>query len=236
MVDDVVIKPSNSMIDDGNWDEDDEWVVVKKQRITILIPPPSPQHTQVESVVGRLSQSKSTKNSRRSSLTPKRTNRKQSKDGSDAEINGGSSKMNSSLNPFGDRAKNGGVVPNSQPNCSGHAVQKGSLGFQRNVRKRRSFKVEGVSLIPPIRHSNIANRRMRGLMLERKLRGLGGLRKWLESKGLCRFIRLFEREKIGMYQLVSLSMSKLKDMGAYAVGPRRKLIHAISSLCEPHHF
>ncbi|OAY85132.1 uncharacterized protein LOC109710589 isoform X2 [Ananas comosus] len=236
MAEDAVIKPSNSMIDDGNWDEDDEWVVVTKQRITILIPPPSPQHPQVESVVRRRNQSKRTKNSRGSSLTPKRTNHKQSKNGSDAEINGGSSKKNSFLNPFGDRAKNSGVVPNYQANCSGHAVQKGNLGFQRNVRKGRSLKVEGISLRLPICHSNIANRRLRAMMLERKLRGLGGLRKWLESKGLCRFIRLFEREKIGMYQLVSLSMSKLKDMGAYAVGPRRKLIHAIGSLCEPYHF
>ncbi|KAK9921542.1 hypothetical protein M0R45_030047 [Rubus argutus] len=36
--------------------------------------------------------------------------------------------------------------------------------------------------------------------------------------------------------LVNLNMKKLKDMGANAVGPRRKLMHAIDCFCQPSYY
>ncbi|XP_074575938.1 uncharacterized protein LOC141832338 [Curcuma longa] len=88
----------------------------------------------------------------------------------------------------------------------------------------------------PVVRSNVVDYKLRALNLERKLQLLGGLRTWLLSQGLERFICIFEREKVGIYQLVNLTMSKLKDMGANAVGPRRKLIYAIERLCRPSYF
>jgi hypothetical protein len=45
-----------------------------------------------------------------------------------------------------------------------------------------------------------------------------------------------DSENLGMYQLLSLTMNRLKEMGLVAVGPQRKLIHAIDNLSQPHHF
>lgn len=68
---------------------------------------------------------------------------------------------------------------------------------------------------------------MKASNLERKIVRAGGLDSWLSSLGLEQFTRIFRGKKINKFQLANLSMKKLKDMGAYAVGPRRKLIHAI---------
>ncbi|XP_042509715.1 uncharacterized protein LOC122085388 [Macadamia integrifolia] len=83
---------------------------------------------------------------------------------------------------------------------------------------------------------SLQNRSMRALNLERKLERAGGLSRWLVSQGLGQFVQIFQRKKINKFQLVNLTMSKLKDMGADAVGPRRKLIHALDCLCRPYHF
>ncbi|KAJ8438940.1 hypothetical protein Cgig2_012835 [Carnegiea gigantea] len=68
---------------------------------------------------------------------------------------------------------------------------------------------------------------MKASNLERKIVRAGGLDSWLSSLGLEQFTRIFRGKKINKFQLANLSMKKLKDMGACAVGPRRKLIHAI---------
>ncbi|XP_076953181.1 uncharacterized protein LOC143627185 [Bidens hawaiensis] len=73
----------------------------------------------------------------------------------------------------------------------------------------------------------LENPKMRALNLERKLQSAGGLNKWLVAIGLGQFVKLFRCKRVGKTQLVNLTMKKLKDMGADAVGPRRKLIHAI---------
>ncbi|XP_043691560.1 uncharacterized protein LOC122642194 [Telopea speciosissima] len=83
---------------------------------------------------------------------------------------------------------------------------------------------------------SLQNRRMRALNLERKLESAGGLSKWLVMQGLGQFVQIFRRKNVNKFQLVNLTMSKLKDMGADAVGPRRKLIHALDCLCQPYQF
>ncbi|XP_058109986.1 uncharacterized protein LOC131253149 [Magnolia sinica] len=80
----------------------------------------------------------------------------------------------------------------------------------------------------------LQNQKMRALNIERKLERAGGLSRWLVSQGLGQFIPMFQRENVDKIQLLNLTMHKLKDMGADAVGPRRKLIHAIDCLCQPY--
>ncbi|XP_009793742.1 uncharacterized protein LOC107796092 [Nicotiana tabacum] len=81
--------------------------------------------------------------------------------------------------------------------------------------------------------SAMINKRMRAINLERKLQSAGGLRSWLVSRGLDHFVSIFQSKSINKYQLANLTMEKLKEMGSHAVGPRRKLIHAIDCLCHP---
>lgn len=80
------------------------------------------------------------------------------------------------------------------------------------------------------------NHRMRASNLDRKLQRAGGLSRWLASLGLDRFVKIFQGKNVNKFQLVNLTMKKLKDMGADAVGPRRKLMHAIDCLCQPYCF
>ncbi|KZV36428.1 hypothetical protein F511_22183 [Dorcoceras hygrometricum] len=82
----------------------------------------------------------------------------------------------------------------------------------------------------------LPNQRMRASYLEKKLKKAGGLENWLVSLGLSRFISIFQGKCVGKFHLANLDMKKLKDMGTDAVGPRRKLLHAIECLCEPHCF
>lgn len=80
------------------------------------------------------------------------------------------------------------------------------------------------------------NKNLRASNLQRKLERAGGLSKWLTSLGLEQFVSIFHGKSISKYQLVNLTMKKLKDMGASAVGPRRKLIHAMDCVCQPYCF
>ncbi|CAA6673137.1 unnamed protein product [Spirodela intermedia] len=65
----------------------------------------------------------------------------------------------------------------------------------------------------------VVNQRMKAVNLERRLERLGGLKRYLESLRLSRFVRLIEKEQLDKFQLVGLTMGKLKEMGADAVGP-----------------
>ncbi|KAL8517562.1 hypothetical protein ACS0TY_015717 [Phlomoides rotata] len=84
--------------------------------------------------------------------------------------------------------------------------------------------------------SVLLNQRMRMWYLEKKLKKAGGLENWLVSLGLARFVKIFQMKSVSKFQLANFTMQKLKDMGTDAVGPRRKLMHAIDCLCEPHCF
>ncbi|PKU70718.1 hypothetical protein MA16_Dca026830 [Dendrobium catenatum] len=81
----------------------------------------------------------------------------------------------------------------------------------------------------------VVDRKIRAMNLESKLRSLGGMRKWLSLLGLDRFAQVLEMKNVSQHQLVNLSTSKLKGMGMNAVGPRRKLIHAIDLLSQPYY-
>ncbi|GAB2295771.1 hypothetical protein Dimus_029926 [Dionaea muscipula] len=93
-----------------------------------------------------------------------------------------------------------------------------------------------VFCVPPKASPRNLHWMLRASNLERKLTRVGGLNRWLASLGLEQFIRVFQGKNVSKFQLVNMSMKKLKDMGAHAVGPRRKLIHAIDCLCQPYCF
>lgn len=79
------------------------------------------------------------------------------------------------------------------------------------------------------------NEKLRVLNLERKVEKVGGLNKWVGSIGLGReFERMLRGQRMSKFQVANLTMEKLKHMGALAVGPRRKLIHAIRCVYHPH--
>lgn len=82
----------------------------------------------------------------------------------------------------------------------------------------------------------LLNQRMRIVNIEKKLKRAGGLSNWLVSLGLERFIKIFQQKNVNKFHLANLTMKKLKDMGAVAVGPRRKLMHAIDCICQPYCF
>ncbi|KAG1367958.1 putative Connector enhancer of kinase suppressor of ras 2 [Cocos nucifera] len=258
------------MIDHDPVEEYDDWVVVKRQRITILVPPLSPEHPQTEIPESNHTQTKSRKNIRRSLNIHKTRFWDQSKDGpkkpavipSENEVPVDGEHKKTAVTPSKKRIQNAGVrikpqksvhnlvpVPDNQTLANGSGDISGNPLLQQasllhftgdaNVavpNRRRTIRPSGmIGGAPrlPVGALNVVNQRMRALNIERELKGFGGLRNWLAYHGLDRFIKIFERKRLGVYQLVNLTVSKLKDMGAHAVGPRRKLIHALDRLCQP---
>jgi hypothetical protein len=90
----------------------------------------------------------------------------------------------------------------------------------------------GSMQIPAISDSELALSKQvnRVAVVEAKLEEVGGLTDWLVQHGLGVFVGLFEERNIDEEALVQLTMEALKEMGVYAVGPRRKLIWAIQNL------
>ncbi|KAJ1390678.1 Sterile alpha motif domain [Sesbania bispinosa] len=138
--------------------------------------------------------------------------------------------------------------PLANPSCVDQRIESENP-HHVSILKSHSHQLLGVSNISkvikqprtslaPRMSSNLAtlNQGLRASNLERKLERAGGLRKWLTSLGLEQFVRIFQGKSISKYQLVNLTMKKLKDMGSSAVGPRRKLIHAIDCVCQPYCF
>ncbi|XP_057784698.1 uncharacterized protein LOC131002044 isoform X2 [Salvia miltiorrhiza] len=189
----LMVKPKQRQLH-GAPDEGD-WMVVKKQRITIIIPPlPNKKHSAMPCIGDAQLQEKPTgitnshlQCSRSSTVEPQAPSLSHRREGND-------------INP-----------------CSSIP------------RARQGMKIFGDS-------TSFLNQRMRASYLEKKIRKAGGLENWLISLGLARFIKVFQMRRVGKFQLANLTMQKLKDMGTDAVGPRRKLMHAIDCLCQPHCF
>ncbi|KAI4389644.1 hypothetical protein MLD38_001849 [Melastoma candidum] len=79
----------------------------------------------------------------------------------------------------------------------------------------------------------LLSQQLRARNLKRKLEEAGGLVSWLLSMGLVQFVKIFEHKPVNEFQLASLTMQKLKEMGAAAIGPRRKLMHALNTGSYP---
>ena len=226
---------------------EDSWVIVKKQRVTILVPP-LPVAKQSQMPNPGLSQPQA---------IPQETitNRWQV-----------SSETNPLMDPVLERERSTSLghkmdtqvtrkLPSAQP------VSTSVKPPRLYIRKGSSDKREGVGTFKPQRMlgpnsaakaieqpmhlhepiklpigSVVVNQQMRALNLERKLQRAGGLSRWLALLGLGQFVKIFKGNRVDKFQLINMTMKKLKDMGADAVGPRRKLIHALDCLCQPYCF
>ncbi|CAO2206582.1 unnamed protein product [Urochloa humidicola] len=230
-------------------DEDDDWVIIKKQRITVLIPPPSPDAANPDS-------DKPTISSKHSSLTqskrdwdaarkkhPKKLIAEKSKGFPPEDGNTEKAQVDHSENTVQKDAPRmvGDIRPQSRaaPVVKSEWTEGGcdtveGLFHQGNGKVTNSSGIVDNPRMPMI-SSPVANKIMQARLLERRVARFGGLRNWLFDCGLGWFVGILDSEKLGTYQLVSLTMTQLKEMGLVAVGPRRKLIHAIDSLYHPPH-
>ncbi|KAL4310377.1 hypothetical protein GQ457_01G014530 [Hibiscus cannabinus] len=219
---------------------EDGWVVVKKQRVTILIPPlPSSKKSkmanqepdQLEATPKNIAEDQSRLSIQMSPKLPSESGREKSTPlahEKDIEITRSSpaQQISTSARSPGCRVEPqnpGGVVT-----LKAHKIHR-LPEASKTIRNLRSMHCPSVAFSG----SMLLNRRLRVSNLERKLQQAGGLTRWLTSLGLDQFVRIFQAKSINKFQLVNLNMQKLKDMGADAVGPRRKLIHAIDCVCQP---
>ncbi|KAA8516851.1 hypothetical protein F0562_017331 [Nyssa sinensis] len=219
---------------------EDSWVIVKKQRVTILVPPlpvtkqstiPNQGPSQLEEIPRKTI---STETQCPVEMCP-------------PMVSVDEREKSMSLAPKRGipTARN---VPSSQPISTfakvprlDHGVGSKNRDQVDSFRCRSTLGVCSASKAPKrtisfLDRSLLINQRMRASNLERKLQRAGGLSSWLASLGLDQFVQIFQGKSVNKFQLVNLTMKKLKDMGANAVGPRRKLMHALDCLCQPYCF
>ncbi|KAL1821183.1 hypothetical protein DCAR_0417569 [Daucus carota subsp. sativus] len=223
-------------------DGEHDWVIVKKQKVTILIPPlpvtkksamPNPKQNQLQDKLGNSVNVQSpplikpnfwrhsdTNGEKSVSITREKTIPDFEKPFASQTI----SPAPCPLKPDTLQPRIGSKFPVVQ--YSGYKRAVGVRSASKLKRKTKSFRDGNLRLHQSLRASN----------LERKLRRAGGLSRWLTSLGLDQFVTFFESRRVSKFQLVNLTMKKLKDMGVAAVGPRRKLMHSIDCLCQPHCF
>lgn len=214
--------------------DEDSWIIVKKQKVTILVPPlPAPKqsvvHNAGESLI-HVPPIKATDN------RPQQV------------------EMHTEAQVVCEREVPKSLAPEVTIPTAAVVVPQIISQFPRPLRQSErerlesrpmpSFKTNrrtGVCSTSKITKPSIItadrgtmiNKRIRAINLERKLQSAGGLRSWLVSRGFEHFVNIFQTKSINKYQLANLTMEKLKEMGSHAVGPRRKLIHAIDCLCRP---
>ncbi|KAI3443362.1 hypothetical protein Pfo_000027 [Paulownia fortunei] len=223
-----------------------DWTVVKKQRITILIPPLPNKVQSTMPTVGEGQLQEKPRNT--NSQSPRKTNSQlQCPSGISASKQSvHETEKSMSLSP--EQAIHPPIIVQpSEPNLTFQKPSSLSHRIASDNSPLHSYR-EGKG-IGTCRTSNgskgmmifadgsaFLNQRMRASYVEKKLKKAGGLENWLVSLGLTRFVKVFRRRRVNKFHLANLTMQKLKDMGTDAVGPRRKLMHAIECLCEPHCF
>ncbi|CAJ1881085.1 unnamed protein product [Sphenostylis stenocarpa] len=237
---------SHDLVDSRNFDnqhEDSDWVIVKKQRVTILVPAAplkersanqGPNHTQL--MPPELASNHVRLPIETSTIHPSGNEHEKT-----TLLTGQKETRTERRAPP--------ILPKPTVVNPPSVDQRTESDNPRQMNSLKSHKQHGISdtskvikqpriLLPPRRPSNLEtlNKNLRASNLERKLERAGGLSKWLTSLGLGQFVRIFQGKGLSKYQLVNLTMKKLKDMGANAVGPRRKLIHAMDCVCQPYCF
>ena len=244
----VSVDPSRSQ---NIIDEDDDWVIVKKQRVTILIPPLSPAATSPQAGTPKVSsrQTSPARMSKRNynAATQKQVTMKKFQESSLEDLGVDGRMKTAQTHPSDNIVHQDGAVMKGQSSRSPAAPV-----VKSDWTKHTDHAVEGLShqaaeiatsslqntyeLGLPIISSHLTNKILRARLLHRRVAQFGGLRNWLLTCGLGWFVNILDTEEMGMYQIVSLTMNQLKEMGLNAVGPRRKLIHAIDSICKPRQF
>ncbi|XP_021886928.1 uncharacterized protein LOC110806399 [Carica papaya] len=220
-----------------------DWVIVKKQRVTILVPPvptaknsimPKPASSQLQAVPTEKPDSlplfpvetclrMPSVNERENCTLPAPTKGFQIAKKSPVE------RIPAMPNPPSLDFK----MASENQDCFGTSKSQRILGVSNTSRTIKRPKLDGPSLVGG---NMLPHQRLRASHLEKKLQRAGGLSQWLASLGLGHFESIFQRKSITKFQLLNLTMNKLREMGAFAVGPRRKLIHAIDCVCQPYCF
>ncbi|KAL8168266.1 hypothetical protein V2J09_009765 [Rumex salicifolius] len=193
----------------------EDWVIVKKQKVNILIPTLQDSSEPVAC--------NPTSKQLQDALLTELDNT-----GSDHLAEKGSEERLANLKdkPFSAIME---IIPQSERSCSppnGVAIpvdpmnmdaRKLSDSHQTSPRMRNDVLMvrKSTTTVKQWRLNDgvLFSKMMRASNLERKLLRAGGLSRWLTSVGLEQFIRIFHARKISKFQLVNLSMRKLKDMG-----------------------
>lgn len=236
---------SHCLVDSPNCDnqhEDSDWIIVKKQRVTILVP------------AAPLDERSLTANQGSNHMPPEMAS-------NHVQL----PMETSTIHPSGNERENTTLLAVQKETCaerrapptlpkptvvnppsldqrteSENPHQMNTLNPHKLLEICDASKVikQPRTLLAPRRPSNLEtwNKNLRASNIEIKLERAGGLSKWLTSLGLGQFVGIFQGKSLSKYQLVNLTMKKLKDMGASAVGPRRKLIHAMDCVCQPYCF
>lgn len=229
--------------------DEEDWIFIKKQRVTIIIPPlPNKQNSTTPSVgLGECNlQEKPT--TADNSKSPRKTNSRlqtplvisSSKQSVHVPEKSMSYPEPAIQPPVMEHPSEPNLILQS-PSSSSHRI----ASYKSPLHSHREIN-GGAGVVRPLKSSQrmkmfvdssvLMNQRMRMWYLEKKLKKAGGLENWLVSLGLARFVKIFQMKSVNKFQLANFTMQKLKDLGTDAVGPRRKLIHAIDCLCEPHCF
>ncbi|KAG9453265.1 hypothetical protein H6P81_006169 [Aristolochia fimbriata] len=272
-------KTSASNTDEGQ--DENDWVIVKKQRIRIWIPPISTEKTLLQSSILKHKKGKPRQVPTESclkSMARRQQKLSQSAQKKTAHVSKNKEKSSKPLgpapslfpeyrhlpqptfeiaskesNPFvGESVAGPSCKPmvrmhkSSKTHVSPIKLSTGILGWGRPSTQRLSLlaascyyeskKPCAFETLSCLNLGELQNQQTRAFNLERKLELAGGLSRWLVSQGLEQFVLIFQRENVDKLQLLNLTMGTLKDMGATAVGPRRKLIHAIDRLSQPYYF
>ncbi|XP_062003224.1 uncharacterized protein LOC133720769 [Rosa rugosa] len=243
--------PSSGLIDASNSDNDldlqDSWVIVKKQRVNILVPGlpvanksplPSPEPSQLQLVARETVESgpqlpadthpKTTlvhEKKKIKPVAPKRAVQLAKKASPAAAEYVPTVSQSMRRRELSTKSQTPDQMATSQYQRA-LGVSMTSKAIMQRRRLQHVFLDQGMLL----------NERLRARNIERKIQNAGGLSRWLASLGLEQFVRIFQRKGFSKFQLVNLNMKKLKDMGANAVGPRRKLMHAIDCFCQPSYY
>ncbi|CAK7342161.1 unnamed protein product [Dovyalis caffra] len=220
-------RKKSSSPNDLDFDGEDGWVIVKKQRVTILVPPlpvrrksviPKPGPSKPEAVPVKAVNNKpigpiETTNTRMPSadeqekIAPLAPNR-----GDRITAITPPAQHFSAL----DKLRRLNVTMEwrkpDQTDAFRSRNMLGVLNISKTIKRPRLLCGPGSFLDGGM----LLNQRLRASLLEKKLQKAGGLSRWLASIGLWQFVRIFQGKSFSNFQLVNLSMKKLKDMGADA--------------------
>ncbi|KAL6133769.1 hypothetical protein ACLB2K_066003 [Fragaria x ananassa] len=230
---------------DNDPDPQDSWVIVKKQRVNILLPVlpgankpplPSPEPSQLQLVARETVESESQLPINTHPKMASVHEKKKIKPVARKKVVELAKKASPAAEyfPTFSQSMRRDIRTNSRiPDQMASSQYQRALGVSITSKAMmQQRKLQHVFLDQGL----LVNQRLRARNLARKLQNAGGLSRWLASLGLEQFVKIFQRKGFSKFHLVNLNMKKLKDMGANAVGPRRKLMHAIECFCQPSYY
>ncbi|KAJ6746078.1 hypothetical protein OIU74_028689 [Salix koriyanagi] len=212
----VAAKPASKKNDS---DGEDGWVIVKKQRVTILVPPlrsgrmldPGPSKPEAAMPVKAV-------NNKSTVLIETSTNTMRMPLADEEE----------NLAPLASNRGGDPTTATTPPPAHHFSALHSLRRLNVTMESRKPSQADTFRSIDAFRVSNISktfkrprlfldsemllNQRLRASLLEKKLQKAGGLSRWLASIGLRQFVRMFSREE---FQQVSAGESKHEEAEGY---------------------